>query len=263
MNISVCRRLWQLVTAVLIVSSVAGAPAYAETLIIQGSTTFARRLMEPYQSAIEAQSKQELKVIPNKSLPGLIGLLEGRAQMSMISSSLSSEIAALEKTATTLPYKKLKAHEIVVTRISVGVHSSNPVRKASRDQIKKIVLGEIKNWSELSGPDLPIRVVMVGGGGGVTTVVEAELLGGQSVKGPHIIYVKTPVQLVQVVEQERGAVGFAQLALVKERNLPEMTVDEPIEQTLSYVTVGDPTPAMRAVIDATRRIAAEKAVSIR
>jgi hypothetical protein len=99
---------------------------------------------------------------------------------------------------------------------------------------------------------------MVGGGGGVTTVVEAELLGGESVQGPHIIYVKTPVQLVQVIEQERGAVGFAQLALVRARNLPELATDKPIEQTLSYVTLGDPTPVMRDVIEATRRIA-EKA----
>ena len=259
MNIAGHRhRLWRLVAAFSIVSAVASTPAWSDTVIVQGSTTFARRLMEPYQSAIEAQSKQELKVIPNKSLPGLIALLEGRAQMSMISSSLSSEIAALQKTVSTLPYQRLQAHEILVTRIAIGIHPSNPVRSATREQVKKMLLGKIQNWSELGGPDAPIRVVMVGGGGGVTTVVEAELLGGESVQGPHIIYVKTPVQLVQVIEQERGAVGFAQLALVKARNLPELATDKPIEQTLSYVTLGDPTPVMRDVIKATRRIA-EKA----
>jgi len=66
--------------------------AFAETLIIQGSTTFSRRLMEPYKSVIEADSKHELTVIPNKSMPGLIALMEGRAHMAMISASLSSEV---------------------------------------------------------------------------------------------------------------------------------------------------------------------------
>ena len=49
---------------------------------------------------------------------------------------------------------------------------------------------------------------------------------------PNIIYVKTAVQLVQVVEQEPNALGFAQLALAKQRGLPELVTEEPIEQTL-------------------------------
>ena len=111
----------------------------------------------------------------------------------------------------------------------------------------------------MGGKDQPVRVVLVGGGGGVTTVIEAELLNGRQAEGSHILYVKSPVQLVQVVEQEPGAVGFAQLALTKQRGLPEIVTEAPIEQTLSFITQGDPTPAMNAVIDAARRVA-EKAM---
>ena len=90
--------------------------------------------------------------------------------------------------------------------------------------------------------------------GGLTAVVESELLGGQPVKAPNVVYVKTPVQLVQVIQQERGAIGFAQLALVRERGIPELVTERPIEQTLSFITLGEPTPAMRTVVDATRRV---------
>jgi ABC-type phosphate transport system substrate-binding protein len=117
------------------------------------------------------------------------------------------------------------------------------------------LLGEIRNWNALGGNDQRIRIVLVGGGGGVTTVVESELLSGKSVSTANAIYVKTPVQLVQVVEQEPGALGFAQLALVKQRELPELTTDKSVEQVLSLVTVGDPTPAMRSVINAIKAIA--------
>ena len=141
----------------------------------------------------------------------------------------------------------------------MGVHPSNRVRKVSLHQIRKLLLGEIKNWSELGGENLPIRVVLVGGGGGVTTAIESELLDGQSAKGQHIIFVRTPVQLVQVIEQERGALGFAQLALTKQKGIPELVTERPIEQTLSLITFGDPTPAANDVIQATRR-AAEKAM---
>jgi len=245
-----------LVVMSFLVSTIA-THALAETIIIQGSTTFARRLMEPHKAAIEAMSTHELTLIPSKSMPGLIALLEGRAHMAMISASLKSETDALQKVMPGLAYDRLQAHQVINTRVAFGVHPSNRVRKASLNQIRKILLGEITNWSALGGTDLPIRVVMVGGGGGVTTVIESELLSGQRVQGPHVIYVKTPVQLVQVIEQEPGAIGFAQLALTKQRGLPELVTEQPIEQTLSLVTLGDPTAAMDAVTQATRR-AAEK-----
>jgi len=229
--------------------------ACAETITVQGSTTFARRLMDTHKATIEADSKHSLTIIPNKSLPGLIALLEGRADMAMISASLSSEIDALKNAAPGAAHDRLQSHEILTTRIAFGLHPSNRVRKASLDQVRRVLLGEITNWTELGGSNLPIRVVLVGGGGGVTTVIESELLGGQRVSGSHVIFVKTPVQLVQVVEQEQGAIGFAQLALTQQKGLPELVTERPIEQTLSLVTVGNPTPAMNDVIQATKRVA--------
>ena len=250
-----CKRT--LVAVLALMATAVVTQAFAETLIVQGSTTFSRRLMEPYKSTIEADSKHELTVIPNKSMPGLIALMEGRAHMAMISASLSSEVEQIRKIMPGLAYDKLQVHAIVSTRIAIAEHPSNPVRKTTLNQVRKVLLGQITNWSELGGKDQPIRVVLVGGGGGVTTVVESELINGKLPDGPHIIYVKSPVQLVQVIEQEPGALGFAQLALTKQRGLPELSTEAPIEQTLSLVTFGDPTPAMRAVIDAARR-AAEK-----
>jgi phosphate transport system substrate-binding protein len=255
---ALAERVCQLTLVVLsLMATAVATQASAETLIVQGSTTFSRRLMEPYKSVIEADSKHELTVIPNKSMPGLIALMEGRAHMAMISASLNSEVEQIKKIMPGLAYERLQVHSIVSTRISIAIHPSNPVHKTTLNQIRKVLLGQISNWSELGGKDLPIRVVLVGGGGGVTTVIESELLNGKLPEGPHVIYVKSPVQLVQVIEQEPGALGFAQLALTKQRGLPELGTEAPIEQTLSLVTFGDPTPAMKAVIDASRR-AAEK-----
>ena len=39
----------------------------------------------------------------------------------------------------------------------------------------------------------------------MTTVVESELLNGKLPEGSHIIYVKTPVQLVQVIVDGVGS----------------------------------------------------------
>jgi phosphate transport system substrate-binding protein len=233
--------------------------AAADPLILQGATTFNRRVMEPYQAEIEAKSGQQLTVIPNRTMLGLIALMEGRADMAMTSAPLGIEIAKLKKALPGLDYDRLRAFEISNTRVAFVVHPSNPVRKASMDQIKKILTGEITNWKALGGKDAPIRMAFVGGGGGVITSVEAELLGGHPVHGPNILYVKTAVQLVTILEQSPNALGMAQLSLTRKKGLPEIATDRPIGQSLSLITLGEPTPAMRAVIDAAR-LAVSKAM---
>jgi len=212
--------------------------------------------MEPHQAEIEAITGHQLTVIPNKSTPGLIALLEGRAHMAMISAPLETEIALVRKVMPGLPFDKLRAFEIDRTRVAFAVNRANPVRAASLDQIADIMLGKIVNWNALGGPDLPIRVVLVGGGGGLTVAVESGLLGGREVLAPNKLYVNTPVQLIQIVGQERGAIGFAQLALVQKMKSPELKTDKPFEQALYLVTFGEPTPAMQSVIDAAKAIAA-------
>jgi phosphate transport system substrate-binding protein len=241
-------------TMLAVIGAVSGAAA--DPLTIQGSTTFSRRLMEPHQAEIEAVTGHQLTVIPNKSTPGLIALLEGRAHMAMISAPLETEIALVRNIMPGLPFEKLRAFEIDRTRVSFAVNRANPVRAATLDQIADVMLGKIENWNALGGPDLPIRVVLVGGGGGLTVAVESGLLGGRELLAPNKIYVNTPVQLIQVVGQERGAIGFAQLALVQKMKSPELKTDKPFEQVLYLITFGEPTPAMRSVIDAARAIAA-------
>jgi phosphate transport system substrate-binding protein len=254
-----CAGIWQLLRgaperlAIVIAVVFATSMAAAQPIVVQGSTTFNRRVMEPHQAEIEAASGQRLTVIPNKSTPGLVALFEGRAQMTMISAPLASEIEELQKVMPNCACQRLKAFEIMATRIAIGVHPSNPVRQASLETIRRIVRGEITNWREVGGPDLPIRLALAAGGG-IVAVVEAELLGGQRPGLKNILYVNTPVQLVQVMEQEPGVLGFAQLQLVKQRGIPEIVTDRPLQTTLNLVTLDEPTPAMRAVIDAARRI---------
>jgi hypothetical protein len=54
------------------------------------------------------------------------------------------------------------------------------------------------------------------------------------------------------VAQERNALGLAQLSLAEKRGLPEIITDTRVEQVLSFVTLGEPTPGLKAVVDATR-----------
>ncbi|MEZ5853451.1 MAG: substrate-binding domain-containing protein [Hyphomicrobiaceae bacterium] len=233
-------------------------PTVANPVVsIQGSTTFTSRLMRPYQAVIEANSGVKLDVIANKSVHGLVALLEGRTQMAMISSSLEGEKKHLQLMNPGLPIGQLKAFEVARTRIAFIVHRKNNVAMLSVAQLAGILRGEIKSWADVGGEDRPIAVVTVQPGGGVPTTVRTRILGGQPFKPGRMIVVEAPRHVVKISSQHEGALGIAQLGLVNS-SVNEIKTDEPVEQILNFVTFGPPDETLKVIIDATRRVAADK-----
>jgi len=235
--------------------SVPTAGAQAGPLVLQGSTTVTSRVIGSFKAEIEAACGQELTVIPNRSDLGVLALLEGAADLAMISSSLDKVIDAIKSRYPSALTDKLRGFELARTRLALAVHPSNPVRKITRVNLKSVLLGQITNWRDLGGPDLPIRLVAVRDGGGTVLTMETQLLDGRHLAVPDAIGVQNASQVITVVEQEAGALGISQLKRLRERNGVELVVDHPVEQTLSLVSLGEPTAAMLAAIAAARSAA--------
>ncbi len=243
--------------AVFVLLSLLLSPSWAaaQTFVVQGSTTFTHRVMEPYQSAIEAASGHKLTVVPNKSSLGLLALFDKRSDFAMISGPLANEIARLKPEHPELAFDRLRAFEIWSTRMAFAVNEKNPVRRLTSEQMRAILLGTITNWREVGGSDLPIRVVHVRDGGGVQASIEQELLDGKSMQVREPIAVQISSQVVKIVEQMPEGLGLSQLSIVKSASVAELKLDTDVEQHLTLVTLGDPSPAMQKVIDAAREIA--------
>jgi phosphate transport system substrate-binding protein len=231
------------------------AGARAEPLTIQGSSTFSSNILMPNRAVIEAISGQSLNVIGIRSDIGLLRLLAGQAEFAVISTSLLHAIEALKPNKPDLPYDRLMVFPVTRVRVAFAVNPSNPVRQTDIGSIRRVLSGDVANWKDLGGPDLPIRVAYVQGGGGVTLCVSGELLGGKPFTPASPIRVSFGAQVVKVVEQEPRALGVAQLGLVKEHQLPELSTKDVIEQELSLVTLGEPSAAQQAVINAVRHVA--------
>jgi phosphate transport system substrate-binding protein len=211
--------------------------------------------MLPHQKAIENLSGQKLMIVPNKSSLGIQALFEGSARFGMISGPLETEIKVLRKIVPNAPFERLQAFEIARTRMAFAVHPDNPVRAITKANLRRILLGDVQNWREVGGHDIPIRLVIVREGGGVQASVENHVLNGDKIAAPSPIRVQISSQVVKIVLQEPGALGLAQYGVVKLAHAPEMLLDDPVEQRLSLVTLGDPTPPMQSVISAARQVA--------
>lgn len=231
------------------------AGAEAQTFVVQGSTTFTHRIMEPYQPAIEASSGHHLNVVPNKSSLGLLALFEKRADFAMISGPLENEVARLKETRPDLPFNQLHDFNIYTTRMAFAVNRGNAVRELTTDQMRRILLGEITNWRQVGGLDQTIRIVQVREGGGVQASIEDVVLNGKSINVPDPILVQISSQVVKIVEQLPESLGLSQLSIVAQSDTAELKLDRPIEQHLNLVTLGDPNPEMTKVIKAAYKIA--------
>jgi phosphate transport system substrate-binding protein len=249
-------RLAALLLAVLVLASGFLRPATAASLVVQGSNTFSYNIMVPYQADVEQASRQSLNVLANKSDVGLRALLQGRADLAMLSTPLAEEIKLLRQTDPNLPLDQLQAFYIGSVRATLIVHPTNTVRAISLDNLRRVLLGETANWRSLGGADMPIRLVVTRQGGGALTTVEVAALGsGRHITVRDQIRVDNGPQVVTVVEQEIGALGISQRLVTDGRAVGELATPEPIVQQLSLVSLGDPTPAMQAVIAACRALA--------
>ncbi|MFV0297797.1 MAG: substrate-binding domain-containing protein [Hyphomicrobiaceae bacterium] len=228
-----------------------------ETLRVQGSTTFNRRVMAPYKALIEERSGIKLEVLANKSIYGLTALLERRIDLAMISSSLKGEQKYLRSKHPEVPIDKLQVFEIARTRIAFVVHEANTVKTITVGDLRDVLVGRIKGWKDLGGADMPIAVVTVQPGGGVPTTVRQQLLDGGKITPGRLIVVEAPRNVLIITSQLKNAIGIAQLSLVSTERVHELRTDEPVEQVLNYVTFGEPGPAARKVIEATRSLVSE------
>lgn len=245
-----------LLAALLAAAAVRVVPASAATLSVQGSATFTAELMQDHRAEIEAVAGHGLRVVTNNSKAGLLALFEGTADLAMISTRLENEVEILRRHSPGLPLDRLHAFGVARLPVRLIVHPDNPVRAISFDDLRRVLQGEITNWGELGGRDVFIRVVATRDGAGVAATVAGRVIGrGAPITAPGQIRVQQGSQVATVVEQEPAALGLAQRKITRGRAVADLATAAPIEQELSLVALGEPTPEATAVIEAARAVA--------
>jgi phosphate transport system substrate-binding protein len=92
--------------------------------------------------------------------------------------------------------------------ISVIIHPSNPVRELSKPQLRKLFSGDVTNWNQLGGPDLPLKLVATPSNLGVSNSMHPRSL------------IRTPFRSLVVVgvAETQGAVGLVRTQNERQRS---------------------------------------------
>lgn len=232
--------------------------ALAETLIVQGSAGFADEVMRPYQDKVEALTGHKLRIMATTGDRGLLAVLQGEADLAMIAGPVEDMVAPLRKSRPELPIGLLRDFRISKSRVAFPVNPDNPVRSVSVAKLRQLLNGQIDNWRQLGGPDLPIHVVSIGADNGPKRATEEALLAGQRITPHSGLIVENAQEIVRTIVRDRGAIGFTPASFAKLHGLPVLQINISITQSYGFVTRNEPTDAMREVIAATRSLVFEE-----
>ncbi len=119
------------------------APAEPVVLNVVGSTSVGPVIEALKEKYIAANPNVTINVEQPGSGGGVTATVDGSADMGMASRDLKGE--------ETEANPDLQAHVLCLDGVSVVVNAENPVTDLTAEQIKKIYMGEINDWSEVGG----------------------------------------------------------------------------------------------------------------
>ncbi|MDX2129591.1 MAG: substrate-binding domain-containing protein [Chloroherpetonaceae bacterium] len=127
---------------------------------------------------------------------------------------ISRELKPDEQAAAKKEGLELVSRPLAMDALCFIVHPKNPVTKITLKQAKEIYSGKIKNWNELGGPNLPIRLFATSPNDGQRDYLIDSLLRGEALDTT-AYPAKYATDVLDYVSQFEGALGYTSTALAR------------------------------------------------
>lgn len=229
--------------------------AAAADVALWGSTTCQKRFLEPGAGALEKATGVRIKVYGVGTGKGMLALLDGKAEVAIASNSLEGAIKSARKVLkkdgrpdATMP-SNLQFHQITEDVIVPIVHKDNPVDRLDWEQLSKLNTGEIANWKQLGGPNLPVQVVTSHAGSSTREVFQSQVMHKADF-APGAVMVKSTRLEINEVSREPGGIGAVSAGFYTLNPGNAKVVEtERISRPLALITAGKPSPEVQKIID--------------
>lgn len=204
-------RLLGAIFAFLACVPVAGAE---EVLRYAGSTTLQQYYLPEAAIAFEARTGGRLLVQGGNTDPGLVALAAGKIDLAGAARFLTAGEKAAGLVETLIAWDPL----------AVVVQAANPVENLSRNQLQALFSGEIHNWQQLGGPNLPVQVVSSPLGSGTRVAVDELVLRGKPSTRRELVAARV-VDCDDQVARYAGGITLVSHSMVEAREVKVLTVD--------------------------------------
>lgn len=245
-------------TAAPVAAATAGSTAAStgqkQTITISGSTTVLPIVQKAADQYMAAHSDADIQVSGGGSGVGIQAIGARTVDIGMSSREVSKD--EMKK------YPDFVITPVAQDGIAVVVNPANTIQYITLDQIKKIYLGKITKWSEITGADVPgtnNQIVVVGrdSASGTRSYFDETVLA-KATPTKKMLEKNSNGAVLQTVAQTPGSIGYVSIGFVSKdvRALPiwynadkivAPTIDNvksktyPVSRELYVITNGQPT----------------------
>ncbi|MEV8594566.1 substrate-binding domain-containing protein [Streptomyces sp. NPDC052012] len=208
------------------------------TLTLTGSTAFApvlREVAEKYERDCEDEDT-DIVVDAHGSTSGIRELAAAGAK----AKQGSPAIVALSDGPKPSGLPRLRENRVAVSVFALVVNERVGLRNLSTADVRSLYRGEVANWRELGGPDLPVRLVSRDANSGTRQVFQRRVLGRGEIANSSLdcLHKDDPTaplirceldsteQVLATVADVPGAIGYSELNLAdRAKGLRVLTLD--------------------------------------
>lgn len=203
----------KLITTLALTGLILGATSASqaqEMLQIKGSDTLinlVQRLAEVY---MEENPGKYIAVTGGGSGTGIAAMINEKCDIANSSRLMKQKEVDLANNQGVDP----KRIVIAMDGLSVITNPDNPVNKLTVDQVGAIFKGEIKNWKDVGGNDMPITLYGRQSNSGTFVYFQDEILKGDY--SPKMNRMNGNAQIVEAIKSDPSSIGYVGVGYIKE-----------------------------------------------
>ncbi|MBR3207011.1 MAG: phosphate ABC transporter substrate-binding protein [Bacillus sp. (in: Bacteria)] len=185
------------------------------SITISGSSAMQPLVLAAAEKFMDKHPKADIQVQAGGSGTGLSQVSEGSVQIG------NSDVFAEEKDG--IDAKALKDHKVAVVGMAAAVNPEVGVKDITKDELKKIFTGKIKNWKELGGKDQKITLVNRPDSSGTrATFVKYALDGATPAEG---ITEDSSNTVKKLIAETPGAIGYLVFSYLTDDKITPLSID--------------------------------------
>lgn len=230
---------------ILLALSVASTASADEVTIATGYT-FIKKVFDPIRCAFKEKTNIEIKIIYSDPVPALAELEKGAVDAAGASLPFEDWLKLAKKGGVAV--KETGAYTTFVPtteKLMIVVNSGNRVKTLSKEQLKEVFTGKIRNWKDVGGDDAPILVVWPSVSSGALVVFKATIMDNETLT-KDVYDVETVANSADAIAATPEAIG---IITGTEAETGTKEIAPGIERPLTLAYKGKPTPNLQKLLD--------------
>lgn len=176
-------------------------------IVVAGSESVWRVMDDEAREFMAMYGKATVRAVGMGSVDGLKTLFETPIAKETLLAVSARPLTDVELAAAKKQGFDPKEYKIARDGIAIIVNSANPVSELTLDQVRDIFSGRTRNWRELKGKDLPIKVIFGQPNSATYQQMRDSVLKGAGL-APGTQNYQSVFDIIKAVASDKAAIGY-------------------------------------------------------